>query len=170
LITNLSVTSREEAVEKLRWYSLRWKIEVFHKILKSGCRAEASKLRTADRLVNMISVLTVLSRHILWMAMMNRSALDASAALAFTAIEIGLLDKLVVDKLDSNAGNRSLSIYLTKLARLGGYLARSSDPPPGNMACPASPISTSASSWQHKMWVIESWSGPTHTLRSPDGD
>jgi PIN domain nuclease of toxin-antitoxin system len=32
------------------------------------------------------------------MAMMNRSALDASAALAFTAIEIGLLDKLVVDK------------------------------------------------------------------------
>jgi hypothetical protein len=68
------------------------------------------------------------------MAMMNRSALDASAALAFTAIEIGLLDKLVVDKLDSNAGNRSRSIYLTKLARLGGYLARSSDPPPGNMA------------------------------------
>jgi hypothetical protein len=134
LITNLSVTSRKETVEKLRWYSLRWKIEVFHKILKSGCRAEASKLRTAERLVNMISVLTVLSRHILWMAMMNRSALDASAALAFTAIEIGLLDKLVVDKLDSNAGNRSRSIYLTKLARLGGYLARSSDPPPGNMA------------------------------------
>ena len=133
LITNLSVTSRKEAVEKLRWYSLRWKIEVFHKILKSGCRAEASKLRTADRLVNLISVLTVLSWRIFWMTMMNRSAPDASAALAFTAIEIGLLDKLVVDKLSSNAGNRSLSIYLTKLARLGGYLARSSDPPPGNM-------------------------------------
>ena len=26
-----------------------------------------------------------------------------------------------------------LSAYLTKLARLGGYLARSSDPPPGNI-------------------------------------
>ncbi|EMF88997.1 hypothetical protein LEP1GSC005_1152 [Leptospira santarosai str. ST188] len=29
---------------------MRWKIEVFHKILKSGCKAEESKLRTADRL------------------------------------------------------------------------------------------------------------------------
>jgi hypothetical protein len=37
----------------------------------------------------------------------------------------------------SNAGNRqatlgSLSFYLIKLARLGGYLATTSDPPPGN--------------------------------------
>jgi Transposase DNA-binding len=44
LITNLPVTSRAEAIEKLQWYALRWKIETFHKILKSGCQAEQSKL------------------------------------------------------------------------------------------------------------------------------
>jgi hypothetical protein len=33
----------------LEWYSLRWKIETFHKIMKSGRRAEESKLRTAER-------------------------------------------------------------------------------------------------------------------------
>ncbi len=44
LITNLPVTSRRQAIEKLDWYALRWKIEVFHKILKSGCKAEESKL------------------------------------------------------------------------------------------------------------------------------
>ncbi len=49
LITNLPVTSRREAIEKLDWYAMRWKIETFHKILKSGCRVEESKLRTADR-------------------------------------------------------------------------------------------------------------------------
>jgi hypothetical protein len=37
-----------------------------------------------------------------------------------------------------DTGNRrcrpgTLSFYLTKLARLGGYLARSCDPPPGNV-------------------------------------
>jgi hypothetical protein len=48
LITNLPVRSRKDALEKLSWYSMRWKIETFHKILKSGCRAEASKLRTAE--------------------------------------------------------------------------------------------------------------------------
>ena len=35
LITDLPVRSRDEAVEKLKWYSMRWKIETFHKILKS---------------------------------------------------------------------------------------------------------------------------------------
>ena len=38
LLTDLPVRSRAEAIEKLQWYALRWKIEVFHKILKSGCR------------------------------------------------------------------------------------------------------------------------------------
>ena len=36
LITDLPVDSHDNAVEKLRWYAMRWKIEVFHKILKSG--------------------------------------------------------------------------------------------------------------------------------------
>ena len=36
---------------------MRWKIETFHKVLKSGCKAEESKLRTSERLANLISVL-----------------------------------------------------------------------------------------------------------------
>jgi hypothetical protein len=43
LITDLPVNSGRAAVEKLEWYAMRWKIEVFHKILKSGCRAEDSR-------------------------------------------------------------------------------------------------------------------------------
>ena len=48
LITDLPVASFVDAVEKLEWYALRWKIETFHKIMKSGCRAEDSLLRTAQ--------------------------------------------------------------------------------------------------------------------------
>lgn len=51
LLTDLPVHSFLDAIEKLEWYAQRWKIETFHKILKSGCRAEESKLRTAERLV-----------------------------------------------------------------------------------------------------------------------
>jgi hypothetical protein len=47
LMTDLIVVDFDEAVEKLKWYSLRWKIEVFFKILKSGCKVTDSKLRTA---------------------------------------------------------------------------------------------------------------------------
>jgi len=47
LVTDLPVRTRAEALEKLEWYALRWNIETFHKIMKSGCKAEGSKLRSA---------------------------------------------------------------------------------------------------------------------------
>jgi hypothetical protein len=131
LITNLPVRSRQEAIEKMQWYELRWKIEVFHKILKSGCRAEDSKLRTAERLVNLIAVFCIVSWRIFWMTMLNRAAPDTSPSLALTPTEIALLDKLVPDK--TKQTRKSLAHYINKIARLGGYLNRAKDPPPGNM-------------------------------------
>jgi hypothetical protein len=130
LITDLPVHSREDAIEKLEWYALRWKIEVFHKILKSGCRAEESKLRTAQRLTNLVSVFCILSWRVFWMTMLNRSDPDAPPTLGLTETEIELLDYLVKDK--NSPQRRTLSHYLTKIAKLGGYLARANDPPPGN--------------------------------------
>lgn len=133
LITDLPVTSRRDALEKIHWYSQRWKIETFHKILKSGCRAEASKLRTAERLVNFLSILCILGWRIFWLTMINRAIPNASPELAFTSLELRLLDQLVNDKKGGKPRTKPLSAYLVKLARLGGYLARAHDPPPGNM-------------------------------------
>jgi hypothetical protein len=127
------VASRRDAMEKIRWYSQRWKIETFHKILKSGCKAEASKLRTAGRLVNFIAILCILGWRIFWLTMMNRSIPDASPNLAFTGLELLLLDKSVQDRKGNRSCAKPISTYLIKLARLGGYLARAHDPPPGNM-------------------------------------
>jgi len=133
LITDLPVASRRDAMEKIQWYSQRWKIEIFHKILKSGCKAEASKLRTAGRLVNFIAILCILAWRIFWLTMMNRSIPDASPNLAFTSLELLLLDKLVQDRKGHQSRAKPISTYLIKLARLGGYLARAHDPPPGNI-------------------------------------
>ena len=132
LITNLSVRSRKDALEKLSWYAMRWKIETFHKILKSGCKAEASKLRAAERIVNLIALFCILSWRIFWMTMMNRVAPTASPTLALTTIEMHVLDLLIHDKTADRRRKATLASYLTKIARLGGYLARTKDPPPGN--------------------------------------
>jgi hypothetical protein len=132
LMTDLPARTRAEVIEKIDWYALRWKIEVFHKILKSGCRAEDSKLRTADRLANLMAVYCILSWRIFWLTMLNRVAPDAAPTTALTASEIRLLDQLVVDAGSRRCRSGTLSYYLTKLARLGGYLARANDPPPGN--------------------------------------
>jgi hypothetical protein len=133
LITDLPVPTCKAAIEKLRWYAMRWKIEVFHKILKSGCRVEEARLRTAERLVKLIAVLCILSWRVFWMTMINRVAPRAVPGLALTDLEIALLDRLVPEKGPALPGVKPLSYYLIKVARLGGYLARSRDPPPGTM-------------------------------------
>jgi hypothetical protein len=81
--------------------------------------------------VNLISVFCILSWRVFWMTMINRSAPNAGPDLALTDLETTPLDRLVPDK-NPPPRKTMLPIYLTKIARLGGYLARASDPPPGN--------------------------------------
>lgn len=129
LLTDLPVHSAKEAVEKLQWYALRWKIEVFHKVLKSGCKVEESGLRTAPRLVNLIATCCVVAWRIFWLTMVSRTAPQAAPTVALTQLELDLLDHIS----PGPANTRTLAWYVTRIARLGGYLARASDPPPGNI-------------------------------------
>ena len=61
------------------------------------------------------------------MTMINRCCTNAPPKFALTDIEIKILDQVVKDD-----QSKELSNYLIKIARLGGYLNRASDPPPGN--------------------------------------
>lgn len=133
LITNIPVDSAEDAVEKLQWYAMRWKIETFHKILKSGCRTEEAKLRTTERLVNLIGVFCILSWRIFWLTMLNREAPKAPAALVLAATESAVLDEIAKRKGRTPPRRATVADSLIAIARLGGYLARANDPPPGNM-------------------------------------
>jgi hypothetical protein len=127
-MTNLPVYTLEDGLEKIRWYALRWKIEMFHKILKTSCRAEQAELRTAERLSRLIAVFCILSWRVFWMTMVQRTDPEISAGAVITAQEQTVLDTLF----GSPEKTDDLSTYLIRIARPGGYLARASDPPPGN--------------------------------------
>src|SRR3954454_1357895 len=131
LLTNRPVDDLAGAIEKLDWYAQRWKIETFHRVLKSGCRAEASRLRTAERLTNLLAVLCIVGWRVFWLTMTNRATPEAPAGVALTQVEVAILDRLAGD-----AGvppSPAVSHYLVAIAKLGVYLARAKDPPPGNM-------------------------------------
>jgi hypothetical protein len=64
--------------------------------------------------------------------MMNRVAPAAAPTVALAPLETHLLDRLLSHERTPTRQPRRLSDYLTKIARLGGYLARAKDPPPGN--------------------------------------
>jgi len=131
LVTDLPVTNRYEAIEKLDWYSMRWKIETFHKVMKSGCKAEESKLRSAERLTNLMAIFCIIAWRVFWLCMINRISPDSTAKTVFTETEMRLLDHLISVK--NKSQKKTIKKYLTLLAKLGGYLDRSHDPPPGNM-------------------------------------
>ncbi len=128
-----AAVSHANAVEKLQWYAMCWKIEVFHKILKSGCRAEQARLRTAERLVRLLAVFCILSWRVFWLTMLNRAKPDLEPALVLTKLDTNILDRLIPDPTADPSPARTLSFYLIKVARLGGYLALTKDPPPGNI-------------------------------------
>jgi len=91
-----------------------------------------SRLRTTARLTNLLAVFCILSWRVFWLTMTNRIAPDADPGMVFTDLELRILERLVADKPNAHSRPHTLSHYLIKLARLGGYLARNSDPPPGN--------------------------------------
>lgn len=131
LLTNLPVDNLASAIEKLDWYSQRWKLETYHKVLKSGCHAEQSKLRTADRVTNLLAMLCIIGWRVFWLTMLNRECPEAGAETALTKTEIEILDRLVPNS--KKIAQPKLSNYVLAIAKLGGYLARAKDPPPGNM-------------------------------------
>src|SRR5205814_7565827 len=50
LLTSLPVETAEQALACVGYYRLRWIVERYHFVLKSGCRIERLQLETADRL------------------------------------------------------------------------------------------------------------------------
>ena len=80
-----------------------------------------------------MAVFCLLSWRIFWLTRLHRVAPEASPWRALTPLEVDLLDRLVPDKGAARQRAKTLSTYLIKVARLGGYLARAQDAPPGNL-------------------------------------
>ena len=129
-LTDLPVGDLAAAIEKRGWYAMRWQIETFHKVLKSGRRAEPAKLRTAGRLTNLLALFGVVGWRVFWLTMAARVPPDAPPAGAFTPAAVAVLDRVAGGP--PEAADRTVAHYLRAVAKLGGYLGRGQDPPPGN--------------------------------------
>jgi Transposase DDE domain len=135
LLTNVAVTSVEDALERLSWYRRRWSIEEFHKILKSGCTVEDCRLQTAARLKRYIALFCVIAWRIFWMVHIQRADPKAPAAVVLTKTEIGTLCSLNRFK-DKCLSVTTMTVKHAVIATacLGGYIDRKNDPPPGPTA------------------------------------
>jgi Transposase DNA-binding/Transposase DDE domain len=75
LLTTLRVDSVDDATTVVRYYARRFSIEVFHKILKGGCRIEARQLRTFEGLQASLALYSIVAWRIIFLTMLGRRSL-----------------------------------------------------------------------------------------------
>ena len=91
LLSTCPITTVEQAQECLRWYCLRWRIEDWHRVLKSGCRIEALQHKTAERLKRAIAINLVIAWRIMLMTLLGRQCPDLPAEVLFSHLEVEVL-------------------------------------------------------------------------------
>ena len=70
-------------VELIEWYRHRWLIEIFFRILKSGCRVEALQLGTLERLERALVIYLIIAWRILHLVTRGREGPDLPCEVIF---------------------------------------------------------------------------------------
>lgn len=130
LLTTINVTSPEDAEQCLRWYCLRWRIEDWHRVLKSGCRIEDLAHETAERLRRAIAINLVIAWRIMLMTLLGRETPELPAEVLFSDIELRTLHAWAKQNRLKPPSLVGEAVRL--VAKIGGYLGRNRDPPPGH--------------------------------------
>lgn len=131
LLTNTPVASFDQAHQVIRWYGCRWQIEVFHKVLKSGCRVEHCRLQTADRLYNFIALMSIIAWRLHWMTYINRCQPDLPCTAILATIEWEALYMRIRKSNELPDTVPTVRQAVRWIAQLGGFLGRKSDGEPG---------------------------------------
>ncbi len=131
LITNIPILNREQALEKIAWYCLRWRIETWHKILKSGLQVEDCRLSTSERLIRYLAVMSIVAWRIFWVTIVARVSPNASCQILLNEFEWKILAAKFGKTKEQKQQMPSLEQSVRWIAQLGGFLARKSDNQPG---------------------------------------
>jgi hypothetical protein len=131
LLTTVPVTTFEEAVEKLAWYTIRWGIEVYHRTLKSGCKVEERQLGHADRIETCLAIDMVVAWRIFHLAKLGRETPDVPCTVFFEEAEWKALVAHITQNPQPPDHPPTLREAMRMVASLGGFLGRKGDGDPG---------------------------------------
>lgn len=132
LLTNLPITSVEDAQQSVRFYSYRWLVERFHFVLKTGgCHFEDSQLRTFEALTRFLALCSTVAWRILWMTYQARQTPDAPCTPVLTDPEWQALSAYMTHSPSPLPEPPTLRQAIRWIAQLGGFIARKHDGEPG---------------------------------------
>lgn len=133
LLTSLPVQSFDEACEKVRWYGLRWRIEMYFKVLKSGFRVEACRLGHAQRLARYLMVMSIVAWRLFMITLIARATPETPCTQFLAEDEWQVLFRKTHKNKPLPGKPPCAGDVVTWIARLGGFLARKGDGEPGTI-------------------------------------
>lgn len=131
LLSTCEVKTFEQAIEKLRWYCIRWGIEIYHRTLKSGCKIEQRQLGSADRIETCLAIDMVVAWRIYHLTKLGREVPDMPCTVFFEDAEWKALVAYKTQNPVPPEKPPTLREAIHMVASLGGFLGRKSDGDPG---------------------------------------
>ena len=130
LLTSLPVKTFDEAVKVTEYYCCRWEVEVYFRVLKSGCRVESLQFETSERLTKCLAVYLIVAWRVLYLTMLGRTQPGMRCDAVLDEAEW----KSVYEVVSGKAAPKippTLAELIKMIAQLGGYQGRKHDGPPG---------------------------------------
>ena len=130
LLTSLPVDTVEAALRVVRYYLCRWQVELYFKVLKSGCRVEKLYLTTRDRLKKVLALYLIIAWRVLYLAQLGRACPELPCTALFTTAEWQAV-YMVATKQPPPATPPTLDALVRMIAGFGSFVGRAGDGPPG---------------------------------------
>lgn len=131
LLSTVKIHSAAQAIRCSEYYAVRFTIELFHKVLKSGCRVEKRQLQSAEALRRCLALDSLVACRILALTMLGRTVPDLPCSVIFEDHEWQSLYCFIHQTAKPPKTAPSLNQAIGWIARLGGFLHRKGDGHPG---------------------------------------
>jgi hypothetical protein len=131
LATSLPIETKEDALRITEYYAGRWPIEIFFRILKTGCRVERIELQTAERFARCLMFYKIVAWRLQFLTILGRECPQLPCDVMFDEDEWRPVWKICKPKKPMPKTAPPLGEFLLLVASLGGHNGRKGDGPPG---------------------------------------
>lgn len=129
LLTSLPVETLKQAQTIIGWYRARWEIEIYFRVLKSGCKVEELRLESDNRIEKAFAIYMIIAWRLHNMTMLAREKPDTPCDEVFDDKEWKLIYAL--QKKEKPSTVPTINELVRLLAMRGGFLGRKGDGEPG---------------------------------------
>jgi hypothetical protein len=133
LLTSLPIDKLKKIQRVIAYYACRWQIEIYFRVLKSGCKVEDRQFESADRYLPCLALYMVIAWRIMHLMMLGRTCAEMSCEDLLSEAEWKAVYTIVCREPPPEMPP-TLQEMIGLIGRLGGHMGRKHDGPPGPKA------------------------------------